>query len=81
MSLLGKGRGIINLYYLSTDKSQVKLQSSNQAFLCRKLAFVLFLEENMCCGYLLEAPRRDASNEYPQHIFFGEELQLSTHKI
>ena len=27
---------------------------------------------NMCCGYTLEAPRRGASNEYPQHIFYGE---------
>ena len=22
-----------------------------------------------CCGYSLEAPRRGASNEYPQHVF------------
>ena len=31
--------------------------------------FLLFLKENICCGYSLEAPRRGASNEYPQHIF------------
>ena len=24
---------------------------------------------NICCGYSLEAPRRGASNEYPQYIF------------
>ena len=29
----------------------------------------LFLLKNICCGYSLEAPRRGASNEYPQHIF------------
>ena len=28
----------------------------------------LFLHENICCGYSLEAPRRGASNEYPQHM-------------
>ena len=31
--------------------------------------FFLFLNENICCGYSLEAPQRGASNEYPQHIF------------
>ena len=29
----------------------------------------LFLHENIHCGYSLEAPRRGASNEYPQHMF------------
>ena len=33
------------------------------------LIFFLFLHENLCCGYLLEAPHRGASNEYPQHSF------------
>ena len=28
----------------------------------------LFLDENICCGYSLEVPRRGASNEYPQHM-------------
>ena len=31
----------------------------------------LFLNKNICCGYLLEAPRRDTSNEYPQHMFLS----------
>ena len=31
--------------------------------------FLLFLHENVYCGYSLEAPQRGASNEYPQHIF------------
>ena len=33
-----------------------------------RLAFKL-LYENNCCGNSLEAPRRGASNEYPQHMF------------
>ena len=31
--------------------------------------FFLFLDENIRCGYSLEAPWRGASNEYPQHMF------------
>ena len=31
--------------------------------------FFLFLVEDICCGYSLEAPRRGASNKYSQHIF------------
>ena len=33
------------------------------------IIFSLFLYKNICCGYSLEAPRWDASNEYPQHMF------------
>ena len=29
----------------------------------------LFLLENVCCGYSLEAPWQGASNEYPQYMF------------
>ena len=29
----------------------------------------LFLHKNVCCGYSLEVPHQDASNEYPQHMF------------
>ena len=28
----------------------------------------LFLHGNLCCGYSLQASRRDASNEYTQHM-------------
>ena len=34
-----------------------------------RLIVFLFLHENICCGYSLEAPRQGASNEYPQHMF------------
>ena len=29
----------------------------------------LIIDENICSVYSLEAPRRGASNEYPQHMF------------
>ena len=29
----------------------------------------LILDENICCGYSLEAPHQGASNEYQQHMF------------
>ena len=32
-------------------------------------SFSPVLHTNICCGYSLEAPRRGASNEYPQHMF------------
>ena len=31
--------------------------------------FFLFVKENICCGYSLEAPHWVASNEYPQYMF------------
>ena len=33
------------------------------------IIFFLFLNEDICCGYSLEAPHWGASNEYPQHMF------------
>ena len=33
------------------------------------LIIFLFLNENICCGYSLEAHRLGASNKYPQHMF------------
>ena len=32
------------------------------------IIFFLFLPVNICCGYSIEAPRRGASIEYPQHM-------------
>ena len=34
-----------------------------------KILFFLFLHENICCGYSLEATRWGTSNEYPRHTF------------
>ena len=36
------------------------------------LTFIIFLLENICCGYSLEVPHWGISNEYPQHMFHGE---------
>ena len=47
----------------------VKIHLSNQDLLAQKLTFFLFLKENICCGYSLEAPHLAASKEYPQHMF------------
>ena len=33
------------------------------------MIFFLFLQENICRGYSLEAPRRGTSNEHPHHMF------------
>ena len=33
--------------------------------------FNLFLLKNIDCGYSLEPPRRDGSNEYPQSMFLS----------
>ena len=38
-------------------------------YLPKNWHFLLFLEENICCWYSLEAPHRGTSNEYPQHMF------------
>ena len=55
---------------LSADKQMLKIHLSNQDLLAAKIdLFSLFLEENIRCGYSLEAPRRGASNEYPQRMF------------
>ena len=37
----------------------------------KKLFFPMFTPRNLCCGYLLESPRRGDSNKYPQHMFLG----------
>ena len=37
----------------------------------------LFLHENICCGYSLEAPRRGASNEHHTICFRGEIRTIS----
>ena len=42
-----------------------------------KCCFLLFLHENICCEYSLEAPRRGASNEYHNISFQGEIRKLS----
>ena len=33
------------------------------------MIFLLFLEENICCGYSLEVSLRGTSNEHLQHVY------------
>ena len=42
------------------------------------LTFFLFLHENICCGYSLEAPHRGISNEYHNICFRGEIRKIFT---
>ena len=62
---------------LCTPKLQIRLFVF---FNPNLLILSLFLQENICCGYIccgysLEAPRRGTSNEYPQHmVFFSAEI-------
>ena len=37
--------------------------------------FSAVLPKNVCYGYLLEVPWKCASNEYPEHSFYGERSQ------
>ena len=43
----------------------------DKEFFHLKTVMILFLfhHENICCGYSLEVPQWDASNEYPQYMF------------
>ena len=34
--------------------------------------------QHICCGYLLESPRRGDSNKYPQHMFLGVNMERSS---
>ena len=47
--------------YLSWDKDFIALAKKSIQIM-RDILFILFLEENICYGYSLEAPYRGASN-------------------
>ena len=54
----------------SSDFSILCIALDKALFPTKKISiFFLFLDENISCGYSLEAPRRGTSNEYPQHMF------------
>ena len=40
------------------------------------LIFCLFLHENICCGYSLEAPQRGTSVDYPQHYLWRNKKNM-----
>ena len=50
--------------FISPRKHLIGLDKSGY-----QINIFLFLHENTCCGYSLEAPQQGASNEYPQHMF------------
>ena len=41
--------------------------------------YIIFLisAKNIDCGYSLEPPRRGGSNEYPQSMFWAENMKIS----
>ena len=46
------------------------------------IIFFLFLNENICCGYSLEAPPQGASNDYPEHKFsWRNKKTISTFRL
>ena len=47
-----------------------QIHLSNQGLFAGKLTVLIFLEENICCGYSLEEIWWGASNENPQHVIF-----------
>ena len=52
------------------QKTCIIIATDKALFFIRKMLIsFLFVNKNICCGYSLEAPRRGASNVYPQHMF------------
>ena len=47
------------------------LPTKNENFKIKKSAIFHIFSQNMDCGYSLEPPRRDGSNEYPQSMFLS----------
>ena len=48
--------------------SAVKIEN----FIRKMLIFFLTFAQNIDCGYTLEPPHRDGSNEYPQSMFWSK---------
>ena len=64
---------------MAQDKRDIHHGSWEGAFFHQKVSiFFLFLDENMCCGYSLEVPRRGTSNEYHNVCFHQEIRKLFT---
>ena len=52
-----------------------------EIFIGQTLFFLLFLIQNIHCGYTLEPPRRGGSNEYPQCMFWIKAVLTCTHNV
>ena len=65
---LASGRLLVQsqLYYVTSDIALVKAFFFFQS---KSIDIFLISPRKQYCGYSLEAPRRGASNEYPQHMF------------
>ena len=59
---LGHSRFVVN-------RSEKMIKMGLRKVIPKVLIFFLFLHENVCFGYSLEAPPWGASNEYSQHTF------------
>ena len=58
---------------MESIESEALIETDKASFFIRKMLIsFLFLHENICCGYSLEAPHRGASNEYHNICFHGE---------
>ena len=71
------GNGVPQLIFLSSRCTSswvlIKSIATHKAlfFIRKMLKSFLFLNENICCGYSLEALRQGTSNEY-HNIYFVE---------
>ena len=73
--LVYKMRNVGKTLYLTCQKTfhAIFITTDKVLFFIRKMLIsFLFLQENICCGYSLEAPRRGASNEYHDICFRGK---------
>ena len=52
-------------------KSKNRRKNTPDSAFPRTLYIFLISRQKHVCGYSLEAPRRGASNEYPQHMFWS----------
>ena len=59
---LDKGGYLVNIFLISPQKHMLWV-------LIRSASGFSYFSTKTCYGYSLEAPYRDPSNEYPQHMF------------
>ena len=65
----GISRGRLGLKF----ENNLKIALDNTPFFSLNILMVfLFLSENICCGYLLEAPHQGASKDYPNIQFWRQ---------
>ena len=70
---LANWRKYINSYFSSLPGTYSWLQINKRGI---QIIFILFLHENICCGYSLEVPPWGASSEYPQHMFSWRKISV-----